>query len=79
MSDFNLSISILRDTMVDALKENPEQLAYVLMELAEQFPGTWSMQDLLEHLGNTDSDCELPDAAAFFRQLADRLMGIEHT
>ena len=78
MTDFNIWVNILRGEMVSALKQNPEQLAYVLMELAEDLPGTWAMDELLEHLGNTDSACELPDAAAFFRQLAVRLMRIEH-
>ena len=77
MSDFSFDVGILRDQMVNALTDNPEQLAYVLMELADQLPGTSAMQDMLDHMGNTDSDASLPEAAAFFRPIADRLDGVK--
>ena len=78
MSDFHVSVGLDRDQIVAMLTENPEQLAYVLIELAEKLPGTWAMEDLLEHLGDTDSPSRHADAAAFFQQVTDRLMGIEH-
>ena len=74
MSDFHFQVSILRDQMVEALPENPEQLAYVLMELGDKLPGTWAMDELLDHLRGETTSENLPQVAAFYRQIADALM-----
>ena len=74
MSDFHSQVSILRDQMVDALCENPKQLAYVLMQLGDRLPGTWSMDELLDHLRGETRAENLPQVAACFRQIADALM-----
>jgi hypothetical protein len=71
MTDFTFSASITRDRMVEALLDKPEQLAYVLIELGKQLPGTWALDDLFSHL---QGDGDMPDVAAFYRQLADKLM-----
>lgn len=75
MSDFHFSISVLRDEMVESLMDNPEQLAYVLMQLGDKLPGTWAFDDLLDNLrGEANGADNLPQVAACFRKIAVALM-----
>ena len=66
MSDFYIDVGILRDQAASALCNNPEQLAYVLGEIA----GNLRPEDLIEH----DHMFEDPTKAGIFlRALADHL------
>ncbi len=70
MSDFSIHTQILRDQMVEALTDNPEQLAYVLAEIACRMPSDSSAFE--ELIDGTDSLPE-PEQRHALAEFCDRL------
>lgn len=72
MSDFAVQTVIDRDAMIDALRENPEQLAYILLEL----PSRLSEEDREDVLIHLDGPGEVNEATQFWGNVADKIAGI---
>lgn len=65
MMDFNLDTCFLRSDMARALADNPEQLVWVLAELAE----TVAWEELSNNIENMEVDGA--KVAAFYQKFAD--------
>jgi len=70
MTDFSIHTLILRDQMVDALADNPEQLAYVLAGVACRMPS--DSPEFEELIDGTDSALE-PEQRHALADFCDRL------
>lgn len=70
MSDFQFNVDLLRSQVARALCENPEQLVWVLAEIAADA----DLEEMQEHFHNMDH--QTSEVADFYRLFAD-LLGTE--
>lgn len=67
MTDFTFSADVNRDSLVDALRENEEQLVYVLGRIGNEV----SIGDVEDYVHSIECGSDTDKIAAFFRQFAD--------